>query len=364
MCDIINIKILLPKFFWRRAMSKYKQSLKIFFDSKDETVLYNGVCYYRKNLLDKINITRNAIEIFFERSKKDKPDELLNTQNSIIRFYMQKALCFYLVVEGSFPKVNKIRFTCNEQSYLIEHENFTHYWENMRVPIRLKQKVAQIIFESAEGKQFYIMMTYFLKAQLDIFSHDCFRSAWSSLNCLYTYIDKLNHEGYRSENNKLSTLSKIIEDNTMPESLKKIDSLGMDDFWTKLNWYNIFSRYSLKEFNRFMSNPYKDHILLDFYCKYQPVFIEEIQLEEKAWEKLKKTSLKETSVPKDRLKFLICKYCYHIRNRSFHAERAYPLFVISEDVETRIENSLTELILLTIKDLFEVYVNKTRLKAK
>ena len=341
-------------------MPRYKQSLTVEFNTPDDAPLYSGICYYRKNLSDNIEIRRSGIVVNFERSKKDKPGELLNTQNSIIRYYLQKALCFYLAVGGCIPKVNAITFTCNDKTVPIEHESFTHHWEDCRVDICLDPKAAGIIFESDKGKPFYIMMTHFLKAQLDNFSHDRFRSAWSSLNCLYTYIDALDNEGYRSEEKKLTTLANTMTDNTMPDSIKRVESLDTETFWKKLNWYNVFNSYSNKEFNRVVSGAYKDSFLIGLICHYRDVFKAEIKSNDNDWKKIEEKAEKNISAPKDRLKFLICKYCYHVRNKSFHAEKAYPLFIISEDAETRIEKELTQIILLTIKDLFDVYTAKAR----
>ena len=341
-------------------MPRYKQSLTVAFDTTDDTPLYSGICYYRKNLSDNIEIRRSGIVVNFERSKKDKPGELLNTQNSIIRYYLQKALCFYLAVVGCIPKVSAITFTCNDKTVPIEHESFTHHWEDCRADICLDPKAAGIIFESDKGKPFYIMMTHFLKAQLDNFSHDRFRSAWSSLNCLYTYIDALDNEGYRSEEKKLTTLANTMTDNTMPDSIKRVESLDTETFWKKLNWYNVFNSYSNKEFNRVVSGAYKDSFLIGLICHYRDVFKAEIKSNDNDWKKIEEKAEKNISAPKDRLKFLICKYCYHVRNKSFHAEKAYPLFIISEDAETRIEKELTQIILLTIKDLFNVYTAKAR----
>ena len=350
-------------------MKIYKQSLNVVFDAADETVLYSGVCYYRSNLSDRITISRNAIVIEFERSKKSKPDELFNTQKSILRYYLQKALCFYLAVEGSIPEVKEITFTCNDKTVSLEHESYTRHWKNCHVDICLDPGVAQIIFESKEGKPFYIMMTHFLKAQLDNFSHDRFRSAWSSLNCLYTYIDALDHKdtlehkGYRNEDKKLSTLSKVIADTKikMPESKKRVTSLD-EEFWNKLDWYNEFSGYLIKDFNQISSGNYTDAYLIGLICGHKAVFSKEIQSDDATWDVLLKKSEKRISEPRDRLRFLICKYCYHLRNRSFHAERAYPLFVIADDTETKTEKILTEIILLTVKDLFAVYSDKAREK--
>ena len=253
-------------------MPRYKQSLTVAFDTTDDMPLYSGICYYRNNLSDNIEIRRSGIVISFERSKKDKPGELLNTQNSIIRYYLQKALCLYLAVEGYIPKVSAITFTCNDKTVPIEHESFTHHWEDCRADICLDPKAAGIIFESDKGKPFYIMMTHFLKAQLDNFSHDRFRSAWSSLNCLYTYIDALDNEGYRSEEKKLTTLANTMTDNTMPDSIKRVESLDTESFWKKLNWYNIFNSYSNKEFNRLVSGAYEDSFLLELICHYRGEF--------------------------------------------------------------------------------------------
>ena len=113
-------------------MPRYKQSLTVAFDTTDDTPLYSGICYYRNNLSDNIEIRRSGIFISFERSKKDKPGELLNTQNSIIRYYLQKALCFYLAVEGSIPEVKDITFTCNDKTVSVEYERYAKHWKNCR----------------------------------------------------------------------------------------------------------------------------------------------------------------------------------------------------------------------------------------
>ncbi len=341
-------------------MQKYKQELKVLFDTQNELVLYSGICYFRKTLSDRIEIKQNYIKITYERTKKGRPEELLNTQNSILRYYLQKALCFYLAVEGNIPKVKDITFTCNDIDLAVEYESYIHNWEHCVVWNYLPSETARIIFERPEGKPFYIIMTHFLKAQLDLFSHDRFRSSWSCLNGLYTYIDSLDNEGYRSEQSKISTLLRVIEKNNMSESLAMVESLDEERFWRKLKWYNIFSSYSKKEFQQLLSGEYTDSLLLGLYCKHRAVFAEAIRDDENAWEKLQKKSEKRKAVPKDRLKFLVCKYCYHMRNKSFHAERAYPLFIISEDVETGIEKTLTELILILVKELLEVYVGKVR----
>lgn len=342
-------------------MPRYKQSLAVEFDTPDDAPLYSGICYYRKNLSDNIEIRRSGIVVNFERSKKDKPGELLNTQNSIIRYYLQKALCFYLAVVGCIPKVSAITFTCNDKTVPIEHESFTHHWEDCRADICLDPKAAGIIFESDKGKPFYIMMTHFLKAQLDNFSHDRFRSAWSSLNCLYTYIDyDYTKETNRNETQKLITLSKTINENVLPDLMNIVEQLDIEEFWKKLKWYNFFSEYKDGELERLATGSYTDSMLLRLYCGHRAVFSEKIQSNDKAWDKIEKNAEKNISAPKDRLKFLICKYCYHVRNKSFHAEKAYPLFIISEDTETRIEKELTQIILLTIKDLFNVYTAKAR----
>ena len=341
-------------------MSKYRQAIKVIFDTVHELPLYSGICYYRKNLSDHISIRQDSIEITFERSKKDKPEELLDTQNSVIRYYLQKALCFYLAVEGSIPEVKDITFTCNDKTVSVEYEGYAKYWKNCRVWTCLSSEAARIIFEGPEGKPFYIIMSHFLKAQLDHFSHDRFRSSWSCLNGLYTYLDGLQNNGYRSEEKKISTLFRILGGNELPVSLAKIESLDEEGFWRKLKWYNILSDYKQKNFSQLCSAKYSDSMLLELFCRHRAVFAEEISSDDEGWEKLQRKAEEGKTVPKDRLKFLVCEYCYKVRNRSFHAERAYPLFIISEDTETGIEKELTEIILLLVKEMFEMYVGKAR----
>ena len=55
-----------------------------------------------------------------------------------------------------------------------------------------------------------------------------------------------------------------------------------------------------------------------------------------------------------RARFLVADYCYMLRNRSFHAEKAYPLFVINKEADYKtVEEVLTELILMTMEGLLK-----------
>ena len=341
-------------------MAKYSHSLSVKFDSEDDELIYSGVSFYNKNIVDDIEIRKNAIIINFVRSSKMKTEMVLDSPKSNIRYHLQRTLCFYLAVIGNIPDVDSITFTCSGETVDIPHESFTGHWKNCDIDICLPVESAKVVFESENCKYFYIMISHFLKSQLDHFSHDRFRSAWSTLNAVYTYMDSINNEDtYRSENNKLSTLMYIIDKNTMNYSVDRIKRLKNDDFWEHISWYNAFHDFSEKDFKSLISGSlYNDSELLGYICNHMRVFSEEIINDEESWAILKEKSTKKNNRPKDRLKFIVCRYCYMMRNKSFHAETIYPLFVISDDAETRIEKILTEVLLLTIKDLFILYSDK------
>ena len=212
-------------------------------------------------------------------------------------------------MEGSIPEVKDITFTCNDKTVSVEYERYAKHWKNCRVWTCLSSEAARIIFEGPEGKPFYIIMSHFLKAQLDHFSHDRFRSSWSCLNGLYSYLDGLQNDGYRSEQKKISTLFRILDGYELSESLAKIESLDEEGFWRRLKWYNILSNYSKKDFSQLCSAKYSDSMLLGLFCRHRAVFAEEIKLDDDGWEKLQRKAAEKSegnTVPKDRLKFLVC----------------------------------------------------------
>lgn len=344
-------------------MAKYEHSLQVLFNTSNTEVIYDGIIYSKKNLIDNVTISCDSIVITFVRSSKKKKEAVLDSPSSIIREHLQKALCFYLVTQGTIPEVKDIIFTCGKERMSLPHEHFTCCWKNCDIDITLPAEKAEIIFRHAansEEKIFYVVITHFLKSQLDNFSHDRFRAAWSTLNAMYTYIDALSNSGYRSEEKKISTLSEIIDKNDMCNATKLINSLEINGFWGSLSWYSIFNGLSEKEMRKYFNgSSYNDSELLNFIYKY----MSGIQHIEEKYPELKKeftAKISRSNVhrPSDKLKFIVCKYCYNKRNNSYHAVEPYPVFVISETAETNIEQTLTEIIQLTVKDLFIIYSEK------
>ena len=55
-----------------------------------------------------------------------------------------------------------------------------------------------------------------------------------------------------------------------------------------------------------------------------------------------------------RAQFLVVDYCYMLRNRSFHANKAYPLFMFdSGEEECTVEDILIKLLLITIEGILK-----------
>lgn len=344
-------------------MAKHEHSLQVLFNTSNTDVIYDGIIYSKKNLIDHVTISRDSIIINFVRSSKKKKEDVLDSPSSIIREHLQKALCFYLVTQGTIPEVKDIIFTCGKERMSLPHEHFTCCWKNCDIDITLPADKAEIIFKhstNSEEKIFYVVITHFLKSQLDNFSHDRFRAAWSTLNAMYTYIDALSNSGYRSEKDKISTLCEIIDKNDMCNATKLINSLEINGFWGSLSWYSVFNGLSEKEMRKYFNgSSYNDSELLNCFYKYMNGIL---RMEEKYPELIEeitaKISKRTIHRPSDKLKFIVCKYCYNKRNHSYHAEVAYPVFVISAAAETSIEQTLTEIIQLTVKDLFIIYSEK------
>ena len=146
----------------------------------------------------------------------------------------------------------------------------------------------------------------------------------------------------------------------MPNALDKVKKLESSAFWKRLNWYQVLSELRPDRFKEICNEKYTDAELLGYYYHYRSIYNGKQQEKhtEAEWSGVVRIIQNGQKTPIDRLRFLTCNYCYLLRNKSMHAERPYPLFIISDDVETRIEKKLTEIILLTIKDLFILYSGK------
>ena len=53
----------------------------------------------------------------------------------------------------------------------------------------------------------------------------------------------------------------------------------------------------------------------------------------------------------EQLRFLTISYCYMLRNRSFHADKPYPVFGLFDESGKSTEDVLTRLLLYVIRDL-------------
>lgn len=341
-------------------MNKTKHILRVQFKSKNSAALYDGNSFVNKRISDKILIKRNKIDIIFYRSKKMQVSEVLDSPKSIIRMHLQKCLCFFLAVTGEIPDVRAVTYICDTEKYPIEHEKFTQTWKNCYADIMLSKEYARIIFDRGDGQKFYVMLTYFLKAQLDYFSHDRFRAAWSALNALYNYIAECEGEENAKEWKKLKILMQIIITEPTENALSKIVDLDKS-FWKSISWYHLLTHEDKGKIKERFCDCYDDRALLEQIKKNVSGIAQRVNREDINDDLLNELERKikmNIYNPVDRLKFIIRKECYSRRNRSFHAEKPYPLFVISNDTETYHENMLTEIVLLTFKDLLIAFAKK------
>jgi len=319
--------------------------LEILFNNDNDDILYEGISYIKKNLSDTLKVTENSIILSFSRSKTFRISELFNTPSSLVRYGIQRALCFYLSIVGNIPDVKSIHFINPKNKIGIEHSELTRDWQNCNIDICLPKEVCSIIFTShKKAKAVYIALTYFLKAQLACFSNDCFRAAWSGLNSIYNWYK--NNDG-DSERKLIDRFADILKDMQLCNTISFLK--GFDyKIWHKIEWHNFINSQLGKKVTQLLSpNKYPDFIVLSqllFYYKKENFDILDAEKQVKNIIKNKELNYKV------QLKFLLCKYCYFQRNRYFHAGKAYPLFVLSNDHETKMENVLTKVLLLTIKD--------------
>ncbi len=326
---------------------KKRYSLTVSFSTTNRELLYQGISWYNRNIIDALEITEDKIIIVFNRLKKADPKEYILSYSSPVRYQLYRAACFFLVVTGIIPTIEKIELSDGEQSTELDKSIVTPHWEHCQISITMPKETASKCFKE-NGKVNYTIITYFLKAQLDSFPHDAFRAAWSCLNGVY---NQLSESQYEKE--KLAALRELIRSHRLVEAESMAKSLS-EDFWKRLQWYNYVQWKGISNVEEAIRiNLYQDELLFrklsgylcDFLKKDNPAKAEELTALAERYLR------KKTKKPNDRLRFIVTDYCYMIRNRSFHAGKPYPIFVAYSEKGNSMEEQLTSLILLTIKDI-------------
>ena len=333
-----------------------RYTLYVDFQEDRKDALYNGVSYYNSKLIDHLQITYQQIAITFERSAAIDMENYLFTALNPVRIQLYKAVCFYLVVTGRIPDTNRIWLARDGQEFTLDKDRLTRHWNNCKIAYTMEPKAASKCFDK-NGKTCYIAMTYFLKAQLDLFSHDCFRAAWSGLNALYNEFSDDKREGI-----KLNALSKYLETHPALNAQAYIETLP-GTFWKRINWYNYIQNKGLSVITKsvFQSELFQDRTIyshlgecvIEFYKQKEKKTDEVLCISEKLGKQyIKRLPRKKTRV-NEQLRFLTTDYCYMLRNRSFHADKPYPLFGLFDEDDNSIENILTKMLLLLIHDIIE-----------
>jgi len=352
---------------------------------KDKSLLYQGISYMhdrvkrvRSHTQDTLEICRHKITLSFVRSRID-PETVLFTQKSNIRYQLQRALCFYLAVAGYMPKVKRIYITAYTEMPQNHHEklpggkkkmwkqeiediSFAAKWQQYRLDECIPADVAEYIFTDGPGaKAVYDGMTYFEAAQQyelrDL--RDCYRAAWSCLNALYTYIGGAD----KHEQDKLIELGKLLGSESFADARRYVEELPQDRFWDRLEWYQAACARDFRTKDDSIPKVYDDILRLKqdsmLVSKYDQLLckIKRPDADQQKFEKDRKKHLRDIrrvieadqSDIETRLRFLICRYCYMLRNKSMHAEKAYPMFMITgPDYESdAIEPKLIRVMLLT-----------------
>lgn len=334
----------------KKHLSNYE--LIIVFRTSQRGFLYQGPSFLKRNLSDELVIERNRIVLRFSRVIDVDVKNILTSPNSYIRFELQRALCFFLAVTGNIPRVSKFFISGKGIERPVEHEEFSDTWKNCQLSHLLDPGAVSAIFSSNPfGKIIYTALTYWLKAQLALFSGDRFRAAWSGFNALYTFCAG-NEEN--QETRKLKAFWTKLNSQDFLLSLVFVQRLNNENIWERLDWYNYVK--NLKAVDRLIQD-YCDAAYIPKICSlYQRLAPSETWLNKnKQYRSQIQGHNNSNSI---QLRFLVSEYCYFYRNRSFHGGKPYPVFVIAPEAESMIEDMLCELLLYVIEDAIKLLPQK------
>ena len=330
----------------------YNYTLLVVFKEKSRDVLYDGISFYRGNLIDRIKVSRHQIAICFSRSGKIDIENYLYSPQSPVRYQLYRAACFYLAVMGTLPDVKQIRIALNNETIALDKDKLTKNWTNCNIARTMPAETAAICF-GENGKSCYAAITYFLKAQLDPFPRDRFRAAWSGLNALYSQY----HIG-GNEQEKLKALSQLIRQQKPKLSVAYVKTLS-DDFWRHLKWGLMFSDGNLSRdalIKKIQNNNYADLTIYKYLLACYRNLLKksnDVDCSEMLSNLETRINRKRDNYP-EQLSFLATEYCYLLRNRSFHAAEPYPVFDLFDDSKASVEDQLVELLLLLMRELIPI----------
>ena len=154
-------------------MARDTYELVVVFQDDTNIVYYEGASRYNRLINDQIMIRSSEIHIIFRRITSVRPENYIYSENSPVRFQLYRAACVYLVVRGFLPKVEKILLKSCSNWIELDKSVLIPNWGNCRIDVTWPIDVAaRCLYET--NRAIYVIMTYFLKAQLDHFSHDAF----------------------------------------------------------------------------------------------------------------------------------------------------------------------------------------------
>ena len=138
---------------------KKKYNLTVSFATTDKGLLYQGISWYNSKVVDALEITKDKIIITFERLKKTDPKEYILSYSSPVRYQLYRAACFFLVVTGSIPVIEKIELSDGELSTELDKSILTPHWEHCQIGITMPKETAAKCFGES-GKVYYTIITY------------------------------------------------------------------------------------------------------------------------------------------------------------------------------------------------------------
>lgn len=329
------------------------------FRSAKRGLLYRGPSHVKATLSDELLVEEHRIVLRFERSRKMAPETALSSPNSYVRYQLQRALLFYLACTGSIPPVHQVSFENQDGVHVLAHSGFTRTWKNCRVehiisPNELKGLFTNQAYSRAMG----LALSFWVKAQLVLFPSDRFHAAWSGFNALYAYSARENDN---TEEKRIATFMDRICLDAFPESAAFVNQLVKTGYFEKIDWYNyVKSRIKSTKKAEYALQTYTDPEVMRRLCSGFQRHVDETG--GKALAKRYSGQMAKTQQnPIGQLRFLLAEYCYSRRNRSFHGERAYPVFIIAPEAESRDDEILSTLLLHVIRESIQSFSHEEQI---
>lgn len=320
-----------------------KFELRIHITTDSETsVKWAGSAYYTNIHFDSVKITNGLISISGHRSSRFDLKRILYNSASTLYYQIVKVLAFYYLCSGYPLLIDKMELSSDIFQTETETDFLQPFKKNLCPYQVMSENELENLFSFQGEKQLFLTC---IICYINAIQDNSFENYWKSFNSLYSI---LKHEG--TEFDKLKTVRSFVEShsnrfaNTLAhinlDTSADIRKLRIREFilndWPTISHTKAFAD-TVQRFSDIRIIRVFEETL-----PYRIDFLRNQGLDTSVQNYITTCKKQNKTDNVELLCFYILKYSYFIRNKYFHAEKAYPYFILKKTAEIEEMHRISE----------------------